>query len=162
MFLYFIAVITILTLLLPFWAPLAADRLHLRHYPSSGWIPVLAALFYASSIFLPDIHISSETNTFQEHFVGGGLYTALLYVYFTKFAGWRPHWSVAWLGLFAWTSALGVGNELVEFAVTKLNLTHIDITDTSWDLAANTLGSFLGYSLFWLGEWCWRPGKRQP
>jgi uncharacterized membrane protein YjdF len=49
--------------------------------------------------------------------------------------------------LFAWASAFGVANELIEFTLTKLGLAQIDTGDTDWDLLANTLGAFTGYAL---------------
>jgi hypothetical protein len=151
-FILLIALVTILTLLLPVIVPRLANRYHYQLHPASIWLLVAAAILYFAGTFLPDIHISSETSTFQEHFLGG-VYTALLYIYFAQLAGWRPRWYVALFTLFAWTSALGTFNELVEFTLVKLNITYIDITDTSWDLVANTCGSFAAYGLVKLGQY---------
>ena len=98
------------------------------------------------STLLPDIHISSETATFQQHFVGGGLYSAALYLYAKQLFGWKMHWFVDLLALFAWVSALGVANKLAEFALLKLGLVDISTGDAYWDLLANTLGGFVGYA----------------
>ncbi len=150
MFFVIAGTITLVTALLPFIMRKLAGRYgwHLQSAPA--WLPVLAAVLYVSALYLPDIHLTTETKTFQEHFVGGGLYTATLYVYLVQLFGWRPKWPVALFGLFAWASALGVLNELAEFAVTKLGLTRIALSDTSWDLVANTSGALVGYFIYLL------------
>jgi hypothetical protein len=109
------------------------------------------------SIFLPNVHISDQTTTFQQHFVGGGMYSACLYLYAVQLFNWRLHWLVHLTVLFAWVSALGVANKLMEFAVLELHLAHIDTADAYWDLLANTLGGFAGYMLL-----CRLPGLRPP
>lgn len=141
MYFIFITVVALITLSLPWTAPRVARHFNIAVHSAPLWLPVVAAVCYLVSGFVPDIHISRQTTTFQEHLVGGGFFTALLFIYFTRLLGWRRHWVIMLLALFAWTSALGVANELLEFTVTKLNLTQIDITDTSWDLTANTVGS---------------------
>lgn len=97
------------------------------------------------STYLPNVHISDQTSTFQQHFVGGGLYSALLYFYFKQLFDWKLNWLLDLLALFAWVSALGVANKLIEFALLELGLAHIYTGDAYWDLLANTLGGFLGY-----------------
>jgi hypothetical protein len=76
-----------------------------------------------------------------------------LYIYFTRLAGWRPRWWVVLLTLYAWTSALGVFNELVEFTLVKLNITGINISDTSWDLVANTTGMLTTFIIWRFIVW---------
>jgi hypothetical protein len=97
------------------------------------------------SPLLPDIHISSQTTTFQQHFIGGGLYSALLYVYCKQLFGWRLYWLYDVLALFAWVSALGVVNKLMEFTLLELGLVHLATADAYWDLLANTVGGLFGY-----------------
>lgn len=145
MYLLFITFIFFLTASLPWWLP----KFIKRHPPQAApnWLPVLAGLLFCIAGWLPDIHISHQTTTFQEHFVGGGLYCALLFVYLKRAFGWKRSRVASFVALYAFTCALGVANELFEFVVTQLNITHIDITDTSWDLAANTLGAVVGYVL---------------
>src|SRR4051812_30983035 len=105
MFLVFILIVAGLTLSLPWTAPLVAKKFHFTLREAPMWLPILAAVLYMASLFLPDNHISSETNTFQEHFVGGGVYTTMLFIYFSKLLGWQPRWYIAFAALFAWTSA---------------------------------------------------------
>ncbi|HMS25481.1 MAG TPA: hypothetical protein PKB15_07340 [Acidimicrobiia bacterium] len=105
----------------------------------------MAGIVFFGAFLVPDIHITDETQTFQQHFIGGGIYTALLYSYFKLLLGWKTHWTIDLLLLFAWTSAFGVASELAEFTLLKLHLTNINIEDTGWDLLANSSGAFLSY-----------------
>jgi hypothetical protein len=109
----------------------------------------LAGVLIVVSTQLPNIHISTQTSTFQQHFVGGGIYSACLYLYIKQLLNWRVHWVIDLIVLFAWVSAFGVANKLVEFAFLKLGLAHIDTADAYWDLLANTMGGFFGYLLIY-------------
>lgn len=140
--------------------PLIISRLKrifpaLKLQPAKAWLPAIAGLFMAISVCLPDIHISAETTTFQQHFVGGGMYAACLYLYAKQLFG-RPrlHWIIDILALFAWVSAFGVANKLGEFFLLKVGFVHLTTSDAYWDLLANTLGGFAGYLLFF-----WNLGK---
>jgi hypothetical protein len=148
MYLVLIFLVATLTILLPTIIPRLAKKYGFVLHKAPTWLPFLAATLYLASAFLPDIHISPETHTFQEHFVGGGVYTTILYIYFTKLLGLRPRWLIALLGLFAWTSALGTANELLEFSLVKLNVTDINISDTSWDLVANSTGMLSAFVIW--------------
>ncbi len=106
------------------------------------WLTSLAALCMAISVFLPDVHISAQTHTFQQHFVGGGMYAACLYIYAKRLLGWDMNWLFEVLILFGWVSAFGVAVELLEFLATQANIVHLANADTDWDLLANTLGAF--------------------
>jgi hypothetical protein len=112
----------------------------------------LAALLMVASVFLPDIHISSQTQTFQQHFVGGGMYAACLFMYVKQLLHWRSHWLTEILALFAWTSAFGVAVELLEFLATQAGFVHLANADTDWDLLANTLGCFTIFFLYCLAQ----------
>jgi hypothetical protein len=142
MFLLFVLFVFLVTGFLP---------LILRKYTklknTSSFLPPLAAFLFFLAFFIPDIHISKETSTFQQHFVGGGLYCACLYYYLKQVMSWRFSWLLDLVLLFAFTSAFGVANELLEFTLNKLNITHIHTGDTDWDLLANTLGAFTGFIL---------------
>lgn len=148
MFLIFIACTIIGTACLPLIIMGISRKQTGKHLGSYSWLPLLAAALFLVSYYIPTIHISNETDTFQQHFVGGGMYTACLFIYFQKLLRWNASFLVGLAGLFAWVSALGVANELFEFALVKLNITNIDIRDTSWDLFANTCGALAGYILF--------------
>jgi hypothetical protein len=119
-------------------------------HKSKDWLPVVAGILFTLAWFIPDVRISHETTTFQQHFVGGGFYCALLYAYFKLLLNWKFNWLLDLIILFAWTSAFGVANELLEFTLTKLHLAQIGTGDTDWDLLANTLGAFIGYAIYTL------------
>lgn len=149
MFTMVLLLITLGTALIPlFVTMLRSEFKQLRLNKSYDWLPVLAALCFLGAFFLPDIHISSETATFQQHFIGGGAYCALLYLYFVKLIGTKTNWLVGLALLFGWTSAFGVANELLEFTLTKLNLANIGTGDAAWDLLANTSGAITTYLLY--------------
>lgn len=61
----------------------------------------------------------------------------------------RLNWRLGLLALFMFTSALGVINELAEFAAELLNLGIFtyDRQDTWRDLAANTSGAVLTWAI---------------
>lgn len=148
MFLLALIAITVFTAALPLFVREAGKWYPFIHVRSrDNWIPLLASWLFLGSFFLPDIRISSHTNTFQQHFVGGGVFSALLFVYLANILGWRPHPIVGLIGLIAWTSTLGVGSELAEFALNHLGILAIDTSDTDWDLVANTSGALTGYAV---------------
>lgn len=118
-----------------------------KFHRASIFLPIIAGTLFFISFFLPDIHISNETSTFQQHFVGGGLYAGLLYYYVRNLlATHRIKWWQDAVLLFMWVSALGVASELLEFSLLKFHILYIDTTDTQWDLLANTLGAFMVFS----------------
>lgn len=76
------------------------------------------------------------------------MYSACLYLYAKRLFHWRLYWFLELISLFAFVSALGVANKLIEFAFLAFHLAHINTADAYWDLLANTLGSFVGYFFF--------------
>lgn len=80
------------------------------------------------------------------HFVGGGVFTGLLWWYLKLALNWRAHWLIEAFSLFALVSALGCINELAELMMVKAGLATITLTDTSWDILANSLGALLTYA----------------
>lgn len=150
MLLAFVLFISGVTALLPIWLPHIFGITGIKTTgKTASWLPLLAGFFFFIAWFLPDVHISPDTTTFQQHFVGGGMYGAVLYMYFKQVFGWRANWVQELLFLFGWISALGVANELLEFALTSLGIAHIGTGDTDWDLLANTLGAFAGYAAWY-------------
>lgn len=146
MFLLSIFFITLITACLPYLVKRIVTVFPgIRVHTSYDWLPIVAAFLFITAFFIPNIHISKETTTFQQHFVGGGMYTACLYVYFKKLLGWSMSLPISFIVLFAWASAFGVANELLEFTLTKLQFAQIGTGDTDWDLLANTLGALTGY-----------------
>jgi len=150
---FFFLIIVLMAIVTAFLPPIIryASKLFpkVKLYPAKAWLPALAGVLIVVSTQLPNIHISTQTTTFQQHFVGGGMYSVCLYLYAKQLFNWRLHWFVDILALFAWVSAFGVANKMMEFALLELRLAHIDTTDAYWDLFANTLGGFVGYLILY-------------
>jgi hypothetical protein len=150
MFFLFIVLLAIATACLPVIVPYVAKMFPaVKLHPARSWLPVVAGLLIVISTQLPNIHISNQTTTFQQHFVGGGMYSACLYMYAKQLLNWRLYWLVDLFALFAWVSAFGVANKMIEFTFLELRIAHIDTADAYWDLLANTLGGFVGYLLLY-------------
>ena len=151
MFLIIVFTICILTACLPLFIRLGSALGYTKLPSANPTFPILAAFLFLLSFYLPDVGISSETTTFQQHFVGGGVYSALLYIYVQQLFPGRLQfrsWAINGFYLFAWVSALGVINKLLEFGLLKTGLMRLDTSDAYWDLLANTLGAFATYCLY--------------
>jgi glycopeptide antibiotics resistance protein len=83
------------------------------------------------------------------HAVGGGVVSLLLFTYLIKTYDVRYNWRVEVVLLFCFVSALGVLNELAEFAgeLLHLGVYSFDTQDTWRDLAANTVGALLAWGV---------------
>lgn len=139
-------VVALLTAFIPVILSILNHFRLIRIHPANHLLPILAAILFLVSFYLPDIHISSQTSTFQQHFVGGGMYSALLYIYAKQLAGKRHlAWWLDAAMLFGWVSALGVANKLLEFFLLEIGSLQLDTSDVYWDLLANTLGAFVLY-----------------
>lgn len=111
------------------------------------WLLYVACVLFFISWYLPSPLIEGRDTSFTTHFVGGGLFTGLLWVYLVLATRWRSHWLVMAFSLFALVSALGCINELAELYMVKVGLARITLDDTNWDILANTLG----VAVVWLG-----------
>lgn len=113
------------------------------------WLLWMACLLFFVSWYLPSPLIDGKDTAFVTHFLGGGVFSGLVGLYLKLSTGWRAHWVVEGVWLFALVSALGVLNELFELLLYVLGGMPEGIGDTSWDLLANTLGAFTVW-LVWL------------
>ena len=111
------------------------------------WLLYLACVLFFVSWYLPSPLIEGRDTSFTTHFVGGGVFTGLLWVYLVSVMHWRAHWLVMAFSLFALVSALGCINELAELYMVKTGLARITLDDTNWDILANTLGA----TVVWCG-----------
>ncbi len=104
-----------------------------------------ACLLFFISWYLPSPLIEGKDTSFVTHFIGGGMFCAFLFLYIYR--ALRLKWSlpVRLAAVFALVSSLGVVNELFEFTLVKLNIANILLTDTSWDLVANTSGALAAW-----------------
>jgi len=110
---------------------------------SRALLMATCALFTAS-LFLPSPIIDGENTEFFTHLIGGGVFTGLLWLYFLPRIKPYP-WYAELLHLFVLVCVLGVLNELFELLTHTLGLNPKSVTDTSWDLLANTVGILLFY-----------------
>jgi predicted neutral ceramidase superfamily lipid hydrolase len=112
---------------------------------------VIACLVLFSSLLLPSPLIHGENTNFTTHFVGGGIFTGLIWLFLKL--NYRPKLKplVELASLYLLVSGLGVANELFEFAANALGILNIPGTDTWWDLFANTLGALT----FWICYKAW-------
>lgn len=99
------------------------------------------------SLVIPD----RVTGNFFYHAVGGGVTTALLYIYLLRTYRQRYSWRVEVALLYGFVSALGVMNELAEYAgefVIRVGFFSWDSHDTWRDLTANTLGAISAWLIY--------------
>ena len=111
------------------------------------WLLYVACVLFFISWYLPSPLIEGRDTSFTTHFVGGGLFTGLVWVYLVSAVRWRVHWLVMAFSVFALVSALGCINELAELLMVKVGLARITLDDTNWDILANTLGA----ATIWIG-----------
>ncbi len=88
---------------------------------------------------------------FFYHAVGGGVTSALLFVYLLKTYGLSFSWRVEVVLLYCFVSGLGILNELAEYAAefaTEVGIFSWDSHDTWRDLLANTSGAVVAWLLY--------------
>lgn len=109
------------------------------------YVLYVACVLFAVSWYLPSPLIGGKDTAFVTHFVGGGVFTGLYWMYLKFSMDWRAHWLVEAFSLFALVSALGCINELAELLFVQAGIARILLSDTNWDILANTLGSLSVY-----------------
>lgn len=94
--------------------------------------------------------IGGKTGNFIYHAVGGGVVSTLLFIYLQKTYSVKFSWQVQLVLLYAFVSALGVLNELAEYAyeIAGLGTLSFDSHDTWRDLVANTSGAILAWAIY--------------
>lgn len=116
----------------------------LKHW---GWLAV-GVVFGVLAVLSYDVFSDLVANWIL-HSVGGGAVTALTYFYFKAHV--RPKWSwrVDAVMLFMLVSALGLINELAEYAyeLAHLGTMSFDTHDTWRDLVANSAGALLTWTI---------------
>ena len=112
------------------------------------WLIVAGLLLYVISWWLPSPLIEGRDTSLTTHFIGGGLFTGFVWLYVKRSFRWKSSWWFEGLTLFALVSSLGVINELAEIVFYACGYMPYGISDTSWDLLANSLGSFVFFLLY--------------
>lgn len=119
------------------------------------WFLYGASVLFFVSWYLPSPLIFGQDTSFTTHFVGGGIFSGLIWLYLRRVTAVRYGWSLDAFALFALVSALGVLNELAELFFAVVLGIDIRLTDTSIDLFANTAGALLVYCCVFLRA-AWR------
>ena len=76
------------------------------------------------------------------------MFTGCLWLYLGYTYRLRMAWATQLASLFMMVSALGCLNELGELLAVELGLVHLTLTDTSWDIVANSLGALIVWVLY--------------
>lgn len=142
----FILISVIVPLIIYFFLPLFMMRFTGKSAVSRTPLLIAGVLFFIAW-YLPSPLIRGMNTHFTTHFVGGGLFTGFLWLYIKTCARWKRNLLYDLAMLYFLVNALGVANELFEFAAVEAGLSDLDSQDTWWDLLANNLGAFS----FWLG-----------
>lgn len=116
--------------------------------PQNRAILYAACLLFFVSWYLPSPLIDGRDTSFVTHFIGGGVFSALLWVYIARTKSLRLPLAWELAVVFALVSALGALNELFELLLVRTNVASITLTDTSWDILANTLGALTAFALY--------------
>lgn len=137
----------IISIFIPLLTYFGLPYLLQRHYKDAAHkhkiLLFAGSLLFFISWYLPSPLIDGQDTAFMTHFVGGGVFSGFVWLYITKTIDWNTkNIFIEAASLYAFVSALGVLNELAELFFVKIHLAHLSLTDTSWDLLANTLGAF--------------------
>lgn len=145
--------ILIYLLFIPLIVYIVARYLDVRYKVGGNQLLLaVACVLFGLSILLPSPAINGEDTEFVTHLLGGGIFTGLLWLYFKPVI--KPQrWYGELFQILVLVSLLGVGNELFELLMHSLGITSEPLTDTSWDLLANTLGVFLFYACYRLTKY---------
>lgn len=136
----------VVPILLFFLVPVLVKKLGGNDKKHLAWLGAACILFFVSW-YLPSPLIDGQDTSFTTHFVGGGVFTGLLWYYLKQSLRWKTWWLTEAFSLFALVSALGVANELFEIILYKAHVMRT-IADTSWDLLANTFGALTVYAVY--------------
>ncbi len=112
-----------------------------------------ASIVFFLSLFLPSPLIHGQNTNFTTHFVGGGIFTGLIWLFLKLNFNLKLNWLLELTTLYFLVCGLGVANELFEFFTNGIGLFNVPGNDTWWDLFANTVGAlafWIFYRLFYL------------
>ncbi|QQS18443.1 hypothetical protein IPL68_07740 [Candidatus Saccharibacteria bacterium] len=87
------------------------------------------------------------------HLIGGGVFSGLLWLYIIQIKHLKLSMLQEVSSLFATVCTLGVANELFEVVLFWVGYMPYGISDTSWDLVANTTGALAFYLMYKGLQW---------
>src|SRR5690242_15585359 len=98
--------------------------------PPRDFLLLAACALFAVSWYLPSPLIDGMNTQFTTHFVGGGVFCGLLWLYVKRNLRWKAPWWLDALSLYATVCVLGVTNELFEFTLSRLHVISLTARDT--------------------------------
>ena len=134
--------ISIISVLVPTLVYAATPKI-LKAGKKWRWLLFIACVLMFASWYLPSPLINGKSTQFVTHLVGGGIFSGVLWLYIKLVKQWRKSWWIEAASLFALVCTLGVANELFEWVLFEAGHMPQGITDTTYDLVANTLGALL-------------------
>ncbi len=142
----------VISVAIPILGIVILPRLLPRHTePRYRWLLYVAGLLFFVAWYLPSPLIDGQDTSLVTHFVGGGVYTGLIWMYLKQSLQLKSHWLLEAFSLFGLVSVLGCVNELAELLMVRTGIAKILLSDTNWDILANTIGAFVvfgSYSMF--------------
>lgn len=138
------------SLFVPFLTIFVLPKLIDKYASHKGrlWLLIAAGLLFFISNYLPSPYIEGRDTSAVTHFIGGGMYSALVWLYLKERLGHPKGWLVEIVSLLALVSLLGTANELFELFIVKANLYDMPLDDTNWDLLMNTLGALAVFIVY--------------
>src|SRR5688572_29557117 len=103
----FIVVSIIVPILLYLLLPRVLQKFSPEQPPSKALL-LLACLLFFISWYLPSPEIQGQQTAATTHFVGGGIFSGLVWLYIKSYLRWQGSWLAELLSLFALVSTLGV------------------------------------------------------
>jgi hypothetical protein len=121
---------------------------HAKGFPywPHAWLLWLGGLGWALGIQLWNIPVSPSTESTTMHLLGGAIVVPALYHYALRAYGLKES-GKAPIRLLLLLTAVTVFGLVFEMAELVMNIagSHINTSDTWWDLAANTVGTLLAF-----------------
>ncbi len=121
------------------------EEFHKKVSLKKHWKWLAAAILVQAIASIISLVVSDRiVGNFFYHAIGAGATATLLYVYLIKTYDLHYSWRVELVTLYCFVSALGVMNELAEYAgelAIRVGIFSWDSHDTWRDLTANTLGA---------------------
>jgi hypothetical protein len=128
------------------------EEFHKKVSLKKHWKWLVAAVIVQAIAGIISIVVSDRiVGNFFYHAIGGGATAALLYFYLIKTYSLHYSWRVELVTLYCFVSALGVMNELAEYAgefAIRVGIFSWDSHDTWRDLTANTVGAIVAWLIY--------------
>lgn len=142
----------VVSVVVPLCVYLVAEKL-LGSHPKERWLLLTACSLFFISYFLPSPLVHGQHTQYMTHLVGGGVFSGFLWLYIVRVKGWELSLLQEVASLFVLVCTLGVANELFEVVLYWSGHMPAGVSDTSWDLVANTTGALACFVAYKGGQW---------